>query len=157
VTFYRTRDSTGRVGLDLPRVLRDARTRDNFVLQDGDSVLVPAYNPVVRVVGAVNAPSAVAFAPGQNIDDYVRAAGGPGPTADLSRAYVRQPNGKVQSVRRRRFLPDHVPTVRAGATVEVPAGGVAANSLQQTLNFVQAIITLVGGLATTYVLVRNLR
>jgi protein involved in polysaccharide export with SLBB domain len=47
VTFYRTRDSTGRVGLDLPRVLRDARTRDNFVLQDGDSVLVPAYNPVV--------------------------------------------------------------------------------------------------------------
>ena len=122
VTFYRNRDSTGRVGIDLPRVLRDARTRDNFVLQDGDSVLVPAYNPVVRVVGAVNAPGAVAFTPGQNVDDYIRAAGGQGPNSDVGRAFVRQPNGKVQSVRRRRFLPDHVPQVRAGAVVTVPAG-----------------------------------
>jgi protein involved in polysaccharide export with SLBB domain len=107
-------------------------------------------------VGAVNAPSAVAFAPGQNIDDYVRAAGGPGPNADQARAYVRQPNGKVESVRRRRFLPDHVPTVRAGATVVVPAGSAAANSLQQTLGFIQAVVGILTGLATALVLVNQI-
>ena len=158
VTFFRTRDSTGRVGIDLPQVLRDARTRDNFVLQDGDSVVVPAYNPVVRVVGAVNAPGAVAFAPGQNVDDYINAAGGPGPNADLRRAYVRQPNGKVQSVRRRRLLPDHVPEVRAGAVVTVPAGTAASQlaAANQLLGFIGTIATVVGSIITSYVLVRNL-
>jgi protein involved in polysaccharide export with SLBB domain len=159
VTFYRTRDSTGRVGIDLPQVLRNARTRDNFVLQDGDSVLVPAYNPVVRVLGAVNAPGAVAFTPGQNVDDYINAAGGPGPAADLRRAYVRQPNGKVQSVRRRRLLPDYVPAVRAGAVVTVPAGGGASQlaAVNQGLTLLGTVATVVGSLITSYVLVRNLR
>ena len=150
VLFYRGRDSTGRVGIDLPGVLRNARARDNFVLRDGDSVVVPSYNPVVRVVGAVNAPSAVAFAPGQNLDDYVRAAGGPAPNADLTRAYVRQPNGKVESVRRRRFLPDYVPAVRAGATVVVPTGGGAAN----TLAVVIGLVGQLSGLVLTILAVR---
>jgi protein involved in polysaccharide export with SLBB domain len=153
VIFFRSRDSTGRVGIDLPRVLRDARARDNFVLQDGDSVLVPSYNPVVRVEGAVNAPSAVAFTPGQDVDDYVRAAGGAGPTAALDRAYVRQPNGKVQSVRRRRFLPDYVPAVRAGATVVVPTGG-TANSLAQTFAAVSALVAQLSGVVLAIVGIR---
>jgi protein involved in polysaccharide export with SLBB domain len=159
VVFFRTRDSTGRVGIDLPRVLRDARTRDNFILQDGDSVVVPSYNPIVRVAGAVNAPGAVAFTPGENLDDYVRGAGGPGPTADLRRAYVRQPNGKVQSVRRRRFLPDYVPEVRAGAVVTVPPGapGGQLAGFTQALGLIQAVIAVVGGIVTTYVVVRNVR
>jgi protein involved in polysaccharide export with SLBB domain len=159
VVFFRTRDNTGRVGIDLPRVLRDARTRDNFVLQDGDSVVVPSYNPVVRVEGAVNASGAVAFTPGQNVDDYVNAAGGPGPNADLRRVYVRQPNGKVQSVRRRRFLPDYVPEVRAGALVIVPAGSASSQlaGFTQAVSLLQTIATVVGSVITTYVLVRNIR
>jgi protein involved in polysaccharide export with SLBB domain len=159
VVFFRSRDSTGRVGIDLPRVLRDGRARDNFVLQDGDSVVVPAYNPIVRVVGAVNAPGAVAFAPRQDVDDYVRAAGGPGPNADLRRAYVQQPNGKVQSVRRRRFLPDYVPEVRAGAVVTVPPGGAASQlaGFTQAVGLLQTLAAVIGSVITTYVLVRNLR
>ncbi len=121
VVFYRTRSNTGRIGIDLPNVLRDQRARDNFVLQDGDSIIVPSYNPVVRVVGAVNAPTSVAFVPGRNIDYYIRAAGGPARDADAGRAYVRQPNGKFESKRRSFFLlPTSVPEVRAGAEVTVP-------------------------------------
>jgi protein involved in polysaccharide export with SLBB domain len=127
VTFFRLQGNTGRVGIDLPRVLREPRDRDNFILQDGDSIVVPAFNPVVRVAGAVNAPSAVAYVPGRSLDYYVRAAGGGGRAADLGRAYVQQPNGKVESVIRRRFLPDDQPTPRAGAQVVVPerASGLA--------------------------------
>ena len=121
VVFYRTRSNTGRIGIDLPRVLRDQRARDNFVLQDGDSIVVPSYNPVVQVIGAVNAPTAVAFVPGKNIDYYIQSAGGPARDADAGRAYVRQPNGKVESKRRHFFLlPTSVPEVRAGAEVTVP-------------------------------------
>jgi protein involved in polysaccharide export with SLBB domain len=145
VVFYRSRGNTGRIGIDLPNVLRDQRARDNFVLQDGDSVLVPSYNPVVRVVGAVNAPTAVAFVPGKNIDYYIRAAGGPARDADAGRAYVRQPNGKFESKRRRFFLlPTSVPEVRAGGEVTVPTRSAidAAGAAQSIALFAQIAGTL---------------
>ena len=153
VVFFRTRDGTGRVGIDLPGVLRDGRGRDNFVLQDGDSVVVPSYNPVVQVAGSVNAPGAVAWVPGRNLDYYVRGAGGPGRDADLRRAYVRQPNGKVESVRRRRFFYDDVPGVRAGAQVFVPTRAPGENSFQQTFTVIAQVIGVLATIATTLVVV----
>lgn len=155
VVFFRARDSTGRVGIDLPRVLRTASARDNFVLQDGDSVLVPSYNPVVRVQGAVNAPSSVAFVPGKNIYYYINAAGGPAPNADRRHAYVRQPNGKVESVRARPLIiPDAVPEVRAGAQVIVPAGAPAAGFVQTLATIAQVVGTLSGIVVTVIALRR---
>ena len=66
----------------------------------GDSIFIPEYNPVVQVAGAVNAPVAVAYATGKDINDYLAAGGGFSRTADAGRAYVTQPSGKLQSVKR---------------------------------------------------------
>ena len=66
-----------------------------MLLVDGDSVYVPRYNGVVMVTGAVNSPLAVAYVPGEDINFYIRSAGGGNTHADLNRAYVTQPNGKV--------------------------------------------------------------
>ena len=118
--FTRRRDTVGRIGLDVPGLLRDKRHVDNLLLQDGDSVFVPRFNAVVTVRGAVNSPLTVAYAPGENLSYYVRAAGGPTSGADLGRGYVTQPNGKVESVQRRRLLPDGIPTPRAGSVVVIP-------------------------------------
>jgi protein involved in polysaccharide export with SLBB domain len=114
------RPHSGRIGIDLAEVLKDSRNRDNMLLGDGDSIYVPRYNGVVTVTGAVNSPVAVAYVPGENIDFYIRSAGGPKPAADVSHAYVTQPNGKVESVNRRRFWPDSHPTPQAGGVVYVP-------------------------------------
>ena len=46
--------------------------------------------------------------------------GGSTPTADAGRAYVIQPNGKIESRRRLFWFYDVDPTPRAGATVFVP-------------------------------------
>ena len=120
VFFYRKNSRLGRIGLDLPQALRNRRHNDNLLLQDGDSVLVPRYNAVVNVTGAVNSPVAVAYVPGQDVAFYVRAAGGPSRTADMKRTYVTQPNGKVESIQRRPLLPDGVPKPRPGSHVYVP-------------------------------------
>ena len=40
--------------------------------------------------------------------------------ADLKRAYVTQPNGKVEARASRFLLPDGVPEPKAGSTVYVP-------------------------------------
>jgi protein involved in polysaccharide export with SLBB domain len=119
VVFYR-RNGVGRIGIELPDVLRNPRSLDNLPLQDGDSLYIPRYNPVVNVKGAVNSPISVTYSPGRALDYYIRAAGGPSRKADLDRAYVTQPNGKVEAHEKHFLVPDGIPQPRAGSTVYVP-------------------------------------
>jgi protein involved in polysaccharide export with SLBB domain len=120
VYFHRKQDALGRIGIDLPRALRNARFRDNLALEDGDSIHVPQYKPTVNVTGAVNSPVAVAYVPGRNLDYYIDAAGGLSRKAEGRRAYVTQPNGRVESRTRRGFFPDGIPKPGPGSTVFVP-------------------------------------
>jgi protein involved in polysaccharide export with SLBB domain len=109
-----------RVGIDLPRVLKDPKFRDNIILVAGDSVYIPEFDPVVQVQGGVNSPGPVAFTPGKNLDWYVDAAGGYTQTGDNRHPYVTQPNGDREGVKRRAVLADRVPQPRPGAVVFVP-------------------------------------
>jgi len=147
VTFYRSQNGVGRIGIELPDVLRNPRSTDNLPLQDGDSLYIPRYNAVVNVQGAVNSPVAVTFSSGKSIDYYIRAAGGPSLRADVKRAYVTQPNGKVQARENRFLLPDGVPRPLAGSTVFVPEKDNslpgAAALLANLSSAVQVLATLV--------------
>lgn len=110
-----------RIGVDLPGVLDNPGHRDNLLLASGDSVTIPEYNPIVRVTGAVHAPTGVTHEGGRSLPHYVAAAGGFDRQADRGGAYVVQPNGKVESVRRRWFiLPDGQPRPEPGAVIVVP-------------------------------------
>jgi polysaccharide export outer membrane protein len=120
VVFYRTRNGVGRIGIELPDVLRNAKSLDNLPLQDGDSLFIPRFSSVVSVQGAVNSPVSVTYSPGKTLDYYIRAAGGPSRKADLGSAYVTQPNGKVEANQSNFLLPDVVPKPLAGSTVFVP-------------------------------------
>ncbi|HEX5634257.1 MAG TPA: SLBB domain-containing protein, partial [Gemmatimonadales bacterium] len=120
VQFFRAQDTLGRIGVDLPRALEQVNYHDNLILASGDSVHIPEYNPVVLVRGAVNAPIAVTWVQGKNLDFYVQAAGGYAEKADKGRAYVTQPSGKVESVSRRFLLADGKPEPLAGGVIQVP-------------------------------------
>jgi protein involved in polysaccharide export with SLBB domain len=119
VVFYRAKDSVGRIGIALPEVLRNPRSRDNIQLQNGDSIFIPRFNAVVNVKGAVNSPVAVTYVPGRSLDYYVRAAGGITRKGDLRYAYVTQPNGKVEATGGK-FIFRSNPKPRPGSTVYVP-------------------------------------
>jgi protein involved in polysaccharide export with SLBB domain len=150
VVFVRNEGRLGRIGIDLPLVMRNARHRDNLILQDGDSIIIPQYNAVVNVKGAVNSPVAVSYVPGRSLDFYLAAAGGPSRKADTRRAYVTQPNGKVESRRSRPLLPDHNPEPQAGSVVFVPERDpadkrdyvAAAAAVAQVLAALVAIVAL---------------
>ena len=123
VFFKRSQDTVGRVAVNLNNALRNRDDADNVVLVDGDSIHVPRYNPVVSVKGFVNSPSAVALRGGADILFYVRSAGGGGKRGDVDRAYVIQPNGLVETIRKWPWwvpLPANKPVPRGGATVVVP-------------------------------------
>lgn len=114
------RGYTERLGIDLPRVLKNKRFTDNVILAAGDSINIPEYNTVVVVEGGVNSPGVVAYTPGKSLDWYVDAAGGYTQAGDNKRAYVTQPNGKREAVKRRVVFSDHVPKPQSGAVVFVP-------------------------------------
>ena len=144
-----TRRTLGRIGIDLPQVLRDRNHPDNLILQDGDSVFVPVYQAVVNVTGAVNSPVAVAYVRGASLDYYVRAAGGPSRKADMDRAYVTQPNGKVES-RGRTLGFARTPEPKPGSSVFVPEKDPAdrrdyvgmAGAIAQVLASIVAIVVV---------------
>ena len=149
--FTRKLNELGRIGLDVPRVMKNPRHRDNLVLQDGDSIDVPQFAAVVNVRGAVNSPVAVAYVPGKDLNYYVNAAGGTNSKGELKRAYVTQPNGRVETRHGRSvFLPAWVPEPQPGASVFVPEKDPSlkkdyvgmAGSVAQVLGSLAGIIAL---------------
>jgi polysaccharide export outer membrane protein len=153
VIFYRTRNGVGRIGIELPDVLSNSRSLDNLPLQDGDSLFIPRYNAVVNVQGAVNSPVSVTWAPGKTIEYYVRAAGGPSRKADMKRAYVTQPNGKVEARNARFLLPDGIPKPSAGSTIFVPE----LDPADKSLDFLTSAGSVAQILATLVTLIIALR
>jgi protein involved in polysaccharide export with SLBB domain len=154
VVFLRPRNNVGRIGIQLSDVLRHSRSRDNLPLVDGDSIFVPRLNPVVSVQGAVNSPVAVTYAPGKTIEYYIRAAGGPTVRADVKRAYVYQPNGKLESRQSRFLLPDGIPTPEPGSTVLVPNRDPLDKPLD-LLTSLGSITQIVTGLVAVLIAVRR--
>ena len=140
-----------RVGIDLPRVLDDAAFQDNLVLMGGDSLHIPEFDPVVMVRGSVNSPGAVAFEPGKNLDWYVDRAGGYTQTGDQGHAYVTQPNGEREGVKRKPIFADRVPKPRPGAVIYVPTKIIQEGP--SSVPGVLATVAQVLGVLTTIVVV----
>jgi polysaccharide export outer membrane protein len=120
IIFNRAQGAVGRVGVELSEALRRYDSSDNLILRDGDNIIVPAYNAVVTIKGAVNQPSTVAYVRGRSIEYYISAAGGATATGDEGRAFVVQPSGKLESVRRHLLVPPSMPEPRPGSVVTVP-------------------------------------
>jgi protein involved in polysaccharide export with SLBB domain len=154
VVFLRPKGSVGRIGIQLSDVVRSSRSHDNLPLQDGDSLYIPRFNPVVNVQGAVNSPLSVTYTPGKTIEYYIRAAGGPTVRADVKRAYVTQPNGKVEARETHFLLPDGIPTPHPGSTVVVPN----RDPLEKPMDFIGGLGTItqvIAGLATLIIAIRR--
>jgi hypothetical protein len=143
VVFTRTRGSVGRIGIDLPAILKDPAHPDNLIMSEGDVVEIPVFSGVVTVAGSVNSPVALAYLPGADVEYYIRAAGGGSANADVASAYVTQPSGKVEVSRRHLHLWTSHPVPQPGSTITVPAQqpGSALADVMAGLNWTSSLLT----------------
>jgi len=116
--LIRTQGDAGRVDIDLATAIAAPNGREDLILQPGDTLRIPEYNPIVRVEGAVNSPSAVQFRAGQGLDYYIANAGGWSRNADKWRVSVRAANGSAESTDRTLIFRNQ-PTVGPGAVITV--------------------------------------
>src|SRR6266566_3286872 len=68
IQFYRAVNGVGRINVELPKALAERTSRHNIVLQPSDSIVVPEYQPSVKVSGAVNSPGSVLWQQGKDLE-----------------------------------------------------------------------------------------
>jgi polysaccharide biosynthesis/export protein len=119
VRFTRQVNAVGRIDVDLVEALKEPASGHNIVLQPGDSLHIPEYEPSVKVSGAVNSPGSVLWQKGSDLASYISAAGGYTFKADQGRVSVRYANGQVRTRHKTLFFSSS-PAPGPGAEVLVP-------------------------------------
>jgi protein involved in polysaccharide export with SLBB domain len=110
---------TQRVNLELESVIASPGGNTDIMLQPNDSLMVPEYDPTVRIEGAVTAPASVLYVEGADLDYYIANAGGYARSADKGRVAVQAANGSA-SVRRKFLFFSVDPEPGPGSFVYVP-------------------------------------
>ena len=86
---------TYTIGIHLDEALAHPGSTQDVELVDGDRLIVPSFNHIVRISGDVNAPNTVAFDEGKGYKYYIKQAGGFGERAKKSHAYIVYQNGTM--------------------------------------------------------------
>jgi protein involved in polysaccharide export with SLBB domain len=70
-----------------------AGSREDLLLQDGDSLQVPKRAQEVLVLGEIYSPGARVFEPGMTVKDYIERSGGFTRNSEEDQVFVVQANG----------------------------------------------------------------
>ena len=87
----------GRVAIKLTDLASFRGSNWDFVLDDGDTLIIPKKPNFVAVVGAVYSPSAYLYQSDQTVADYLEKSGGPTKMADRKYMYLLKANGEVHA------------------------------------------------------------
>lgn len=109
----------GRLVVDVKAVV-EGNAADDFVLENGDYLMIPTRKTTVSVVGEVQHPSSHRFKTGLSIDDYLRLAGGSRKRADDERVYIIRADGSVLVPQGSSWFAVSDQEIRPGDTIVVP-------------------------------------
>jgi polysaccharide biosynthesis/export protein len=149
--FYR---NDNLVAVDLEEALRRPDRPGNLVLLPGDSIVVPEYDPVVLVQGAINSPEPVAvlYRSGAGLEYYISQAGGYARFADRRGVNVRHANGSGEAGGRTLGV-RRTPRPTPGSVVTVPA--LRDEDRFDTVGLIRDIAQISGALITVLLLIRQ--
>lgn len=109
--------SAGWIPIDFKKALEDPTSRDNIVVEEGDSIYVAYLEDLIYVKGEVFVPSPVVYKKHESVNYYIKQAGGTKEEADEGKVVVFLPGGKKWESSMWPF-PD--PEILAGSIIYVP-------------------------------------
>jgi polysaccharide biosynthesis/export protein len=160
----------GRVVLHLTTVAALQNSREDLVLEDGDSITVPQRPVAVNVLGEVYNPTAIIYSSALTVQDYLERAGGATETADLDHVLVVKANGAlltdlgVRNSEKNRLFP-LLPAIggglmeqrlQAGDTIYVPPRLIYVDKLKLWSTVTQIVANSAQGLAVIGLLATQL-
>jgi protein involved in polysaccharide export with SLBB domain len=138
VTFKRSKDSIGQVGIDFYNLIVKNKLKENIVLEHGDSIIAPTLPKTVNISGSVNNKTATKYVERKSVGHYINRAGGLTLLGKRGTIYVVRANGEVRQV----SLRDRN-AINAGSQVFATDGPPPRERSPQ------AVITALSGLAAT--------
>ena len=118
----------GRITIALDENLsKFQQSPSNLVLENNDTLIIPSKNDTVLVMGEVMSPTAIIFE-GDDLDDYIDAAGGLTQRADEDSIYIVHANGSASKANNGWFSTQA--TIKTGDVIVVPQELITYSGLQ---------------------------
>lgn len=105
--------NTYYVGIYLDKALENPGSEYDVILREGDRIIVPEYNGVVKISGNVMYPNTVSYQSGKKYTWYINQAGGFGNRAKKSKTFIVYQNGTMAQV-------GHGTKIEPGCEIIVP-------------------------------------
>ena len=98
ISRLRKEEPVGRQVVNFDYLTLKSDVSSNIYLQDGDEIYVPRRPESLYIVGEVLNSTTLKYNPKNNVEDYIRMAGGLNDQADKDRMFVIYPDGSVEIV-----------------------------------------------------------
>ena len=91
-------DVTGRIIAEFDLDIIKSNPSSDTILEDGDTILIPYITQQVYIQGDISNSGAVRYSSNQDIDFYIKSAGGLLKTADKNNIFIIHPNGETMNL-----------------------------------------------------------
>jgi protein involved in polysaccharide export with SLBB domain len=121
VLIEKIANPVSKIAVNMRSVIANPYSPDNLMLVEGDEIVIPKINELVKITGEVYSPTEVKYQQGQRLQYYIGRAGGYNDYARGSKIYVIYPNGQVAKTKTALWgLVRSYPKIKTGTEIFVP-------------------------------------
>jgi len=107
-----------KLELRLDNILKEPGSTFDYLLKDGDRIIIPEVSQEVRISGEIQNPIGLAYQKGKKLKYYINRSGGFNDNAQKRKTFVIYSDGTTEIARN--FFGRHYPNIQPGSQIIVP-------------------------------------